>query len=78
MSAGGEVWRLRCRVQGEEKLLSLGIDPAVSLADAKAARDRAESAQRSRRDPALAKRRARQRRQHLKDGRQPAIVVAFR
>lgn len=38
---GSKLWRLKYRVQGREKLLALGVYPAVSL---KAARDKRESA----------------------------------
>jgi len=37
--SGGKWWRLKYRYQGKEKLLSLGLYPAVSLADARMRRD---------------------------------------
>lgn len=39
--AGGRYWRLKYRFLGKEKLLALGVFPAVSLADAREARDEA-------------------------------------
>ena len=38
---GGRWWRLKYRIGGKEKLLSLGVYPAVSLADARRRRDEA-------------------------------------
>ena len=34
--AGGKLWRLKYRVDGKEKLLSLGVYPDVGLKDARA------------------------------------------
>lgn len=39
--AGGRWWRLKYRIGGKEKRLSLGVYPAVSLADARERRDEA-------------------------------------
>lgn len=39
--AGGKLWRLKYRVDGKEKLLSLGAYPDVGLKDARARRDEA-------------------------------------
>ena len=39
--AGGKWWRLRYRMDGKEKTLSLGVYPDVSLKDARARRDAA-------------------------------------
>jgi integrase len=38
---GGKLWRLKYRIDGKEKSLSLGTYPDVSLADAREARDKA-------------------------------------
>ncbi|MCT4713214.1 tyrosine-type recombinase/integrase [Enterobacteriaceae bacterium H11S18] len=38
---GSRYWRLKYRVSGKEKLLSIGVYPAVSLADARAKREEA-------------------------------------
>ncbi|MDE2463048.1 MAG: integrase arm-type DNA-binding domain-containing protein, partial [Alphaproteobacteria bacterium] len=40
---GGRLWRLAYRFDGKQKLLALGAYPAVSLADARKARDDAKS-----------------------------------
>jgi integrase len=55
-AAGGKLWRYRYEFGGKEKLLSLGPYPALSLLDARAARDTAKAALRSGRDPSIAKR----------------------
>jgi hypothetical protein len=36
---GASLWRLKYRVDGKEKLLSLGAYPAISLAEARRLRD---------------------------------------
>jgi integrase len=54
--AGGKHWRYRYEIEGREKLLTIGPYPAVSLTDARVARDDAKAAQRNGRDPSLAKR----------------------
>lgn len=56
--AGGKLWRVKFRVAGKEKLLSLGGWPDVSLASARKARDKAREALASGSDPALEKQRA--------------------
>ena len=56
MPAGSKLWRLKYRFQGREKLLSLGAFPAVSLADARRARDEAKALLASGTDPSEAKR----------------------
>ena len=48
---GGKLWRLRYRFEGREKLLSFGPYPQVTLADARALREKAKSALREGRDP---------------------------
>ncbi|MBY3564108.1 tyrosine-type recombinase/integrase [Rhizobium laguerreae] len=53
--AGGKHWRLKYRFGGSEKLLSLGPYPAVSLAEARKARDDAKSALRDGKDPGILK-----------------------
>lgn len=39
---GARYWRLKYRVNGKEKLLALGVYPAVTLADARSKRDEAK------------------------------------
>ncbi|TMH17637.1 MAG: DUF4102 domain-containing protein [Betaproteobacteria bacterium] len=40
--SGGKLWRFKCRFDGKENLLALGKWKAVSLADARDARDEAK------------------------------------
>lgn len=58
MPTGGKLWRLKYRVAGKEKLLSLGAYPALSLAAARKAAGKAREALAGGSDPALEKRRA--------------------
>lgn len=53
--AGGKLWRLRYEFGGKEKLLSIGHYPAISLHDARRARDDAKAVIRSGKDPATTK-----------------------
>ena len=46
---GSRWWRFRYRVQGREKLISLGIYPEVSLREARERRDEANEAAQERR-----------------------------
>lgn len=55
-TAGGKLWRYRYEIDGKEKTLSIGKYPAVSLQDARSARDRARSTLATGADPSLAKR----------------------
>ena len=43
-AAGGKYWRMKYRHGGKEKRLALGVYPAVSLAQARKARDLAREA----------------------------------
>ena len=54
--AGGKLWRLKYRHGGKERGLSLGIYPAVSLADARKGRDQARRLLVSGLDPAAERR----------------------
>jgi integrase len=54
--AGGKLWRLKYRIGGRENQLAIGRYPAVSLADARIAREEARAALRSGQDPGAAKR----------------------
>ncbi len=58
-SAGGKLWRVKYRLDGVERKLSLGKYPAVSLADARKARDDARAGAGKGDDPAASKRRRR-------------------
>jgi integrase len=53
--AGGRLWRLKYRVNGKEKSLTLGAYPEVTLADARSARDAARQRIASGGDPAREK-----------------------
>lgn len=53
--AGGKLWRYRYKVEGVEKLLTIGKYPDVSLLDARIARDAAKAHQRGGQDPAIVK-----------------------
>ena len=56
--AGGKLWRLKFRVAGKEKLLSLGGWPDVSLSNARRERDKAREALAAGADPAREKQQA--------------------
>lgn len=49
--SGGRYWRWKYRFSGKEKLLALGVFPAVSLAEARQARDEAKKMQSTGVDP---------------------------
>lgn len=51
-AAGGRYWRLKYRVAGKEKLLALGVYPAVSLKDARELANQARQTIQSGEDPA--------------------------
>ncbi|MDL5036356.1 tyrosine-type recombinase/integrase [Comamonas resistens] len=51
-AAGGRYWRLKYRIAGKEKLLALGVYPAVSLKDAREMASQARQAIQSGDDPA--------------------------
>jgi hypothetical protein len=53
--AGGKLWRFKYTFDGKEKLLSIGPYPALSLADARKARDEAKGVLREHRDPSVEK-----------------------
>lgn len=58
-ASGGKLWRLKFRIDGIERKLSLGKYPALSLGDARKARDEAKAKIAGGIDPAAAKRRRR-------------------
>lgn len=58
-ASGGKLWRLKFRIDGIERKLSLGKYPALSLGDARKARDEAKAKIAVGTDPAAAKRRKR-------------------
>lgn len=54
--SGSRLWRMKYRIGGKERLLSIGAYPDVGLADARKARDRARELLREGTDPSTAKR----------------------
>ncbi|HGM5433560.1 TPA: tyrosine-type recombinase/integrase [Serratia marcescens] len=52
---GSRYWRLKYRIAGKEKLLSIGVYPATSLADARSKRDEAKRSLAAGGDPGLEK-----------------------
>ena len=59
--AGGKWWRLKYRLEGKEKRVSLGVYPEVSLKDARDRRDEARKLIADGIDPANTAKRPRQR-----------------
>ncbi len=55
---GGKLWRLKCRYQGKEQLLSFGAYPAVMLAVAREKRDATKRQLAEGKSPSLEKKRA--------------------
>jgi len=55
--AGGNLWRLKYRLAGKEKLMAFGAYPEVSLADARKRRDEAREQIAASKDPSREKRR---------------------
>lgn len=56
--AGGKLWRLKYRMEGKEKLLSIGAYPEISLSDARKRRDEARALLAEGKDPSREKQRA--------------------
>jgi hypothetical protein len=61
--AGGKLWRLKFRIDGREKKLSIGSYPEISLADARRRRDEARELIALGKDPAREKQQAKHRAQ---------------
>ncbi|OHD02963.1 MAG: integrase [Sphingopyxis sp. RIFCSPHIGHO2_01_FULL_65_24] len=59
--SGGKLWRLKYRIHGREKKLSLGQYPEISLSDARRRRDVARSLIADGKDPSLEKQREKMR-----------------
>ena len=57
--AGGKLWRLKCRVEGKEKKLSIGSYPEEGLAEARRRRDEARELLSFGKDPSREKQRRR-------------------
>ena len=60
--AGGKLWRLKYRIDGKEKLLSIGKYPAVSLSEAREAAENARRLIAAGQDPSAAKQQAKRER----------------
>lgn len=56
VTASGKYWRMNYRINGKQKTLALGVYPAVSLANARKARDRAKELLAEGMDPSNEKR----------------------
>lgn len=65
--SGGRLWRLAYRFAGKQKLLAFGVYPAVSLAEARQARDEAKRLLAAGVDPAQAKKEAKAYRQEVEN-----------
>lgn len=65
--SGGKYWRLKCRFNGKEKRLALGIYPDVSLNDAKHKRDEIKQQLINDIDPLKEKRLAKEKMEQIKD-----------
>ncbi|EGZ44373.1 tyrosine-type recombinase/integrase, partial [Neisseria wadsworthii] len=68
--AGGKLWWLKYRIDGKEKLLSIGKYPTVSLSEAREAAENARRLIAAGQDPSAAK-------QHAKQERQVALLNTF-
>lgn len=69
-TAGSKLWRFKYRFESKEKLLSLGVYPDVSLADARAARDEARKVHAAGEDPS-------ELRKAVKSGKQDDALNSF-
>ncbi len=56
VTASGKYWRMNYRIDGKQRTLALGVYPAVSLASARKARDKARELLAGGNDPSAAKR----------------------
>ena len=56
VTASGKYWRMNYRIDGKQRTLALGVYPAVSLANARMARDKAKKLLAAGGDPSAAKR----------------------
>ncbi len=74
---GGRLWRLKYRIAGKEKKLSLGIYPEVGLAEARRRRAEARELLAAGKDPALEKRRQKLRSQMQAENTFIAIANEF-
>ena len=75
--AGGKLWRLKYRVDGREKLLSIGTYPEISLSEARKRRDQARELMAQGQDPSREKQRAKVRAQVDAENTFTALVGEF-
>lgn len=68
--AGGKLWRLKYRISGKEKLLSIGKYPEISLVEAREAAENARRMIAQGQDPAAAK-------QQAKEAQKAALLNTF-
>ncbi len=68
--AGGKLWRLKYRIDGKEKLLSIGKYPTIALIEARQAAEDARRMIANGQDPAAAK-------QEAKQAKQAAMLNTF-
>ena len=52
---GSRLWHFKCRIDGKEKLLSIGVYPEITLAQARGKKDEARALLASGKDPGDAK-----------------------
>ena len=77
VKAGGKYWRMDYRFAGKRKTLALGIYPAVSLAQARSARDKAREDLAADIDPSMSKRIAKVAMKHAAENTLEAVAREF-
>ena len=77
VKAGGKYWRMDYRFAGKRKTLALGVYPAVSLAQARSARDKAREELAQGIDPSITKRIAKAASKHSAANTLEAVAREF-
>lgn len=75
--AGGKSWRWKYYVDGREKLMTLGLYPDVSLADARERRDQARKVKASGQDPMLERQSEQHKRRAAAENSFQAVAMAW-
>jgi hypothetical protein len=77
--SGGKWWRFKYRFKRKENSFSLGTYPLTSLEDARRNRDAAKELLSQGFDPSTIRKqeRAREKAEHLEDGRKPSVRATF-
>lgn len=75
--AGGKSWRWKYYVNGREKLMTLGLYPDVSLADARERRDQARKVKASGQDPMLERQSEQHKRRAAAENSFQAVAMAW-